>query len=144
MDDVSSEVSYSQPWSQGTTDHDALGSGKWVAATEMFSIVVIQSISYRVHRLYVSLSSCFHMTSFSAESCDVAWIMHSLRIVRRDRSYRARGRPRETNGRPPVESIRISELTYSTRAATTATHILHNDIALAWNWLFQLFLAQPR
>lgn len=34
IDDVISEVSYSQPWSQGTTDHDALGTGKYVATME--------------------------------------------------------------------------------------------------------------
>lgn len=89
MDDIISDVSYSQPWSQGTTDHDALGT--YVATTEEFSIVVvvaIQSISYRVHWLYVSLSSCFYMISFSARPCDIAWIMHSLLTVRQERSYR--------------------------------------------------------
>lgn len=34
IDEAISEVSYSQPWSQGTTDHDALGMGKYVATTE--------------------------------------------------------------------------------------------------------------
>lgn len=58
MEDVISEVSYSQPWSQGTTDHEAL-SDRWVAGE--YVVVAVQSTSYRMHWLYVSLSSCIHI-----------------------------------------------------------------------------------
>lgn len=47
MEDFTSEVSYSQPWSHGTTGHDAFAIYDAVVTIEIFSAV--QSISYRVH-----------------------------------------------------------------------------------------------